>query len=241
MQEIMRPHHEEQHAANRLKEFLKQWPQFYYFLLYFFGPIYLGGLSSLKFLKKYPREGVCINLGSGAQRIAPDVINVDITPYPEVDLVADIAKLPYADASIARIISDQTLEHLPNFYAAVTEMKRVLAPGGYCYIGTPFMYPFHASPSDFQRWTHTGIRNLFAEFEVVEQAHRGGPFSTITIVLCYTLATLFSFGSERLYWFIVYASTFLFFPIRYLDALVGKLPFAIHMAPMIVYVFKKPV
>jgi SAM-dependent methyltransferase len=237
--ETMQPHHEEQHAANRIKEFLKQWPRLYYFVLNVFGPVYMGGLSPRKFLLRYPRPGTTVNLGSGAQRIAPDVVNIDITPYREVDVVADIAALPYGNGQVARIICDQTLEHVPNFASAVKEMKRILAAGGYCYIGTPFVYPFHASPSDFQRWTHVGLRELFADFEVVEEGTRGGPFSTLTIILCYTLATLLSFGSERLYWLIVYGSTFLFFPVRYLDVFASRLPFVIHSAPMIYAVFRK--
>lgn len=224
---------------NSLKEFFKQWPRFYYFVFDFLGPMYFGGLGSGAFLKKYSTTGICLNLGSGARRIAPTVINVDITCYEAVDVVADITKLPYENDSVDRIVCDQVLEHVHSPSAVVVEMKRVLKPGGYAYISTPFMYPFHASPSDYQRFTHVGLRELLKDFEVVELGVRCGPFSTLTTYLCYLFGSLFSFGSERLYWFLVLGSTFIFFPIKFFDIIGNRLPFAIHMASIPYCVIRK--
>jgi SAM-dependent methyltransferase len=237
---MMHPHHQGQQEANKLKEFLKKWPSAYYFVLKYLGPTLVNGLTSAVFFKRYCAGKKCLNLGSGVVRIAPGVVNVDITPYEGVDIIADITNLPQKDNSVDCIICDQVLEHVPEYDKAVSEIKRILAPGGYCYIGTPFVFPFHASPSDFQRWTHAGMKKLFKEFDLVEEGPRGGPFSTLTVVLCYMFATLFSFGSERVYWFLAYTSTFIFFPIRYLDLIFGRLPFVKHMAPMLYFVFRKP-
>lgn len=226
-------------TANDFKEFCKRWPRLYYFIFDFLSPVYFGGLSSVVFLKTYPREGVCLNLGSGARRLAPEVTNVDIAAYGGVDLVADITTLPYADGGIARIICDQVLEHVLEPEKVVREMYRVLQRGGYAYVSTPFMYPFHASPSDFQRWTHVGLAKLLADFTVVEQGVRCGPFSTLTTQLCYLAGSLFSFGNERLYWLIVYATAVPLFPLKCLDVLGNHLPFAVHMASVPYIVVRK--
>lgn len=225
--------------ANNIKEFFKRWPKVYYFIFDFFSPVYFGGLSSVSFLKKYPGEGVCLNVGSGARRIAEGVTNVDIAPYDGVDVVADITTLPNKDGSVARIVCDQVLEHVLEPERVVAEMYRVLKSGGYAYVSTPFMYPFHASPSDYQRWTHAGLQHLMRDFEVVEVGVRCGPFSTLTTQLCYLVGSLFSFGNERLYWLIVYACGVPLFPIKCLDVLGNHLPFAIHMASVPYCVVRK--
>ncbi len=226
-------------TANDLKEFFKRWPRLYYAIFDFLSPVYFGGLSPVAFLTKYPRTGTCLNLGSGARRLAPGVTNVDIAAYEGVDLVADITVLPHTDAAVSRIICDQTLEHVLNPEQVVREMYRVLQPGGYAYVSTPFMYPFHASPSDFQRWTHAGLAHLLADFTIVEQGVRCGPFSTLTTQLCYLAGSLFSFGNERLYWLIVYATAVPLFPLKCLDILGNHLPFAIHMASVPYVVVRK--
>lgn len=225
--------------ANELKEFFKQWPRFYYSVFDFFGPVYFGGLSPKNFLKKFPFEGDCYNLGAGARRISPEMRTIDIASYPSVDIVADISNLPLKDASVARIVCDQVLEHVEYPKKVAQEIYRVLQIGGYAYISLPFMYPFHASPSDFRRYTHVGLPAIFSEMEVVEVGVRSGPFSALTTYLCYLFASVFSFGSERLYWFLVLASTFIFFPLKFLDVIGNRLPFAINVASVLYCVVRK--
>ena len=55
-----------------------------------------------------------------------------------VDFVqADAEKLPYADGSFDIVISCETIEHLPNPVAALSEMGRVCRLGGLLYLTTP--------------------------------------------------------------------------------------------------------
>ena len=227
-------------ATNSLKEFLKKWPKFYYFVFDFFSPVYFGGVSPKKFLKEFADEGACYNLGSGARRISPDVVNVDVTEYPEVDIVGDITNLPIKDNEASSVICDQVLEHVIEPDVAVKEIYRVLNPGGYAYISTPYMYPFHASPSDYRRWTHVGYKEILSDFEIVDVGVRCGPFSTITVYLSYLLATMFSFGNEKLYWGLIYVFGALLFPIKILDIFGNRMPFSVNMAAVLYVVVKKP-
>jgi SAM-dependent methyltransferase len=227
-------------TANSIKEFFKRYPRFYYFVFDVFSPVYFGGLGSKEFLNKFQVEGPTYNLGAGARRIADDVINVDITDYDATDIVADITNLSFEDNSAGRVICDQVLEHVLDPKAVAKEIYRILKPGGYAYISTPFMYPFHASPSDYQRFTHEGLKVLLKDFEIVDIGVRCGPFSTLTVCFCYFVATIFSFGSERLYWFLALATTFIFFPIKFLDIIGNRLPFSINMCSVPYVVVKKP-
>jgi len=229
----------EQANANSLKEFFKRFPKFYYFVYDFLGPLYFGGLSAKAFLKTYGGNGKSYNLGSGTRRISAEIVNVDTTDYPEVDLVADIMKLPIKDNEAGSIVCEEVLEHVLEPEMAVKEMKRILKPGGSAYVTLPFLYPYHASPDDYHRWTHKGIEDLFKEFEIITIGVRSGPFSMLAVYLCYIFATLLSFGHERLYWFLALAFTFIFFPVKLLDVFGNKLPFSKNMAALLYCVVKK--
>jgi len=222
-----------------IRNFFKQWPQFYYCMVYVFGPIYLGGLNSPEFIKKYAISGKKINVGSGPRRIAKDVINIDFQSFEGVDIVADITKLPFEDSSIAMIIADNVFEHIPNITPVIAEMHRTLQPGGYAYISTPFLYPFHGSPSDFNRWTTEGLKHITEKFETVEIGTRSGIFSTINVMLCYSIPALFSFGSDTVYWLLLNLSLFLFFPIKFIDIVANHLPFSTRTASTLYIVVKK--
>lgn len=229
-------------ASNRLKEYFKRWPRFYYFVFDVLGPVYFGGLSPWRFLERYHTGGTCYNLGSGARVLRADVVNMDITPYPGVSLVGDICNVPLSDGAATSVVCDQVLEHVAEPARAVAEIKRVLVRGGYAYVSTPFLYPFHASPSDYQRWTHAGLRRLFERygFEVVDIGVRSGPCSALATHLSYGIASLLSCGSATLYWVLVYASLPLVFPIKCLDVLGNRLPFAVHMAAVLYCVVRRP-
>lgn len=231
---------DEQRNLNKVRDWFKQWPRFYYFILDFFGPVWWGGLSAREFLKRFPKEGVTINLGSGPSVVAQNVVNVDLFSYPSVDIISGITHLPFKNNSIERIICDNVLEHVPEPDAALLEIHRVLAPEGVVYICLPFLAPFHASPYDYTRWTAPGFIYLSNKhFEIVEEGVVSGIFSTLTTFFCYLFASLFSFGNVTLYWMLVNFSTLIFFPIKFLDIIGNHLPFARDTAAVLYYVLKK--
>jgi SAM-dependent methyltransferase len=225
--------------SNRLRDFFKRWPRFYYAIVIVFGPVFFQGLSPQRFLKKYSITPPVCNLGSGPKDFGSGSINVDLFPYPGVTVLADITRLPFKSESLGGVIVGDVFEHLKEPALVAEEIARVLRKGGYAYVSVPFLYPFHASPHDYNRWTIPGMWEVFKNFNLVEEGVRSGPFSALTVNLCYIVATLFSFGNERLYWLLVNLATFLFFPLKYLDVLVGKLPFAQHMAAELYYVIQK--
>lgn len=80
-----------------------------------------------------------LNIGCGynSQRHR-DVINCDLTPGPNVDMVFDAQKaFPFETGSIGGIQANHVLEHLKDFETFFAECWRVLAPGGLVILSLP--------------------------------------------------------------------------------------------------------
>jgi SAM-dependent methyltransferase len=222
-----------------IRTFFKRWPRLYYFIGTVFGPMFFTGMSAKSFLARFPTSGKVLNIGSGPRIIAPGITNIDMTPYAGVEIPADATAIPLPEGSAARVISDNVFEHLRNPERAVAEIHRLLEVGGVAYIATPFLYPFHSSPSDYQRWTKTGLETLFADFEIVESGVRAGPFSALCAYACHLTGVIFSFGSPFLNSLFTNLSMFVLFPIKLPDLIFNHWPGAEEMAAVLYIVIRK--
>jgi len=54
-----------------------------------------------------------------------------------VDLRLDVTKLDLADGAFDAVICSHVLEHVPDDAAAMTELRRITAPGGWCLVMVP--------------------------------------------------------------------------------------------------------
>ncbi len=215
---------------NDLKTFLRRSPLLYRFLIFLISPVCLTGMSGSRFVKRYGKDAMLLNIGSGVHRYRSDLVNVDIFPYVDVDVVADATKLPFASASVDGVLCECLLEHVPTPQAVVKEIFRVLKPGGCAYILIPFVYPFHASPNDFQRWSIEGLKILLREGEIESIGTRAGPTSALTAQLVTWFAIALSFGSETLYSILSVVLLLVFFPLKFVDLVLGYFPTSIHGA-----------
>lgn len=90
---------------------------------------------------------------------------------------ADASRLPFADKIFDTIVCLEVLEHLPPPQAALREARRLLKPEGRLIISTPFLYPIHDAPNDYQRWTRHGLELLARSsgFRVESLRGQGSP------------------------------------------------------------------
>lgn len=116
-------------------------------------------------------------VGGGPKRVHPRLVNLNLAPFPNVDLVGTALSLPFASASVAAVHCEALLEHLEFPELAVKEMFRVLRPGGQVFAATPFLQSFHGYPGHFQNYTLPGHRRFFerAGFEIVASGLCVGP------------------------------------------------------------------
>ncbi len=54
---------------------------------------------------------------------------------------ADTTRLPFADGAFDRVVCSEVLEHLPDWNGALTELDRVLSPGGLIALSVPRFWP----------------------------------------------------------------------------------------------------
>jgi len=186
------------------------------------------------------KEDNILVVGSGRiSKVTFDkIINTDIREFAGVDVVSDGQKLSFKDNSFDAVVCHQVLEHVPNADMAISEMYRVLKPGGKVIITVPFFFPFHASPYDFRRWTIPGLQQSFKKFDEAGSGIFIGPVSGF---LC-TIQHFFGLLVPNFYlsYFVKGIIGYALFPFKYLDIWASKLPNASYMALSVYYVGVKP-
>jgi SAM-dependent methyltransferase len=219
-------------GLDRIKTFFKKFTGLYKFLIEVISPVYplmYGHCRQIIRDEIAGRDLVAINLGSGYGTLSEHLYNVDLLPYPAVDVTADIEHLPFKDNSVDYVLNIAVLEHVPHPAKAIAEIHRVLKPGGklYCYI--PFMQGFHASPYDFQRFTYEGMKVQFEKFEI-QQIHSIGPTSGMLWIVQEWLAIALSFGIQPLHRLLHIGFMLTTWPIKFLDVALNHHPMAKNIA-----------
>lgn len=96
-----------------------------------------------------------------------DYVGADMQSGPGVDRVLDLHAIDLPDESVGMAISCDTLEHVEYPRKAITELYRILKPGGVLIITSVMLYPIHAAPNDYWRFTPEGFRSLLSVFPSV--------------------------------------------------------------------------
>jgi glycosyltransferase involved in cell wall biosynthesis len=216
----------EQHESgiNWLKSFFKQFPKVYYSIWHVFCPVMMLINGPRMVLNRIPKGGTVIDVGSGPERLGKEFINIDVFPFPEVDIVANATHLPLKSNSVDAAVSESLFEHVPDASLVAKEMMRVVKPGGYIYVSAPFIHPYHASPDDFNRWTISGLKHMFPELEFIKSGVRSGPWSAVLLFMAYWLGVVFSFGYRKIAPFLAHIFMLILGPIKYLDYFFMKIP-----------------
>lgn len=169
------------------------------------------------------------------------LVCVDIAANPGVDLVADAHNMYMVDDnSVDFVISVSVLEHVRYPQKVMKEILRILKPGGIIYINVPFIFPFHADPDDFYRFSNKGISILCEDFTCIDSGFNRGPASTMHHLLVHFMAMLFCFNNKAVYGVNVDIFKWLFFWIKFLDKFMARYQMAYVIHAGAYYIGRKP-
>jgi uncharacterized protein YbaR (Trm112 family)/SAM-dependent methyltransferase len=166
-------------------------------------------------------QAAILDLGSGTHRLAEHVVNMDIDLFPNVDIVAAGQALPFSDSVFDGMITQAVLEHVPDPSSVICEMRRVLKHEGHIYAELPFLQGYHADPDDYQRFTLSGIRWLFRDFDTIDIGVCVGPSSALVWMLR-EYARLLVQPSEPLGKIMYRLVGWITLPLKYLDLLMAR-------------------
>jgi SAM-dependent methyltransferase len=178
-------------------------------------------LDNLKKISPLPRVLV---IGGGTRGAGTDVIyddpdvemvGTDIYLSKNIALLADGHHLPFKDGVFDGVIIQAVLEHVLDPPQVVAEIRRVLKPDGLVYAETPFMQQVHMGAFDFTRFTASGHRWLFRQFDEIEAGTIGGAGMSLFWSIRYFVRSLLR--SDKL----ATAVSMPFFWLRYLDRWAG--------------------
>jgi SAM-dependent methyltransferase len=151
------------------------------------------------------------------------LVCVDIEPGSGVDIVADAHDLHMIDDNSADcIVAVGILLHCRYPDKVLSEFHRVLKVGGILYVGAPFISPHPGFPPVFYFFSMEGLQATCARFEKIECGFNRGPASTMSYLLVSFSSIVFSFNSKRLFAINQYCFAWLFFWIKYLDAIIAR-------------------
>ncbi len=141
----------------------------------------VGGLRNARGHFRFPRQ-LCqrwVLFDLDARRAKPDVCG-------------DAHALPFGSGQYDCVVGCELLEHLEDPSQALREMHRVMKPGGSLLLSIPFLYPQHADPYDFQRFTEHGLRTLIERhgFHVEEVKAQGHYYAVLAEMLSLPLTKL---------------------------------------------------
>ena len=118
--------------------------------------------------------------------IAGDIVDGQPTPGPAPGklVISPEGRVPLPDGSAGAVLSAQVLEHVADLDSYCAEIRRLLAPGGTLLLSTHGTWLYHPHPTDFRRWTRTGlVLDLETRGFVVEEIFAvAGPRATTTML-----------------------------------------------------------
>lgn len=129
--------------------------------------------------------GRVLDVGCGDQpyrpllRSAQEYVGADLAPGPTVDVVVKRgAPWPFPDERFDGLLMTQVMEYVDDVSTVVSEMRRVLKPGGTAVVSFPFLYNEHG-PNDVLRLSAHAAGSVFVGFEPVVVKRQGAIGSTL--------------------------------------------------------------
>ena len=116
-------------------------------------------------------SGLVLDIGSQIRRYRqyfPGAVGIDLALLASIDVNADAERLPIRADCVDLVVTTEMLEHCHEPSAVISEIHRVLRPGGEVVLTTRFLFPVHDAPGDYHRFTAERMADLLRDFESVQ-------------------------------------------------------------------------
>jgi len=110
-------------------------------------------------------------------------LTVNIDPVTLPDIVLDAHYLPLSSNSFDSVLCCEVLEHVQKPALCISEVLRVLKPQGVFIFSVPFLFPIHADPFDYSRFTYEGVQNIGSRFSELKIIPMGSTWGTMGMLL----------------------------------------------------------
>lgn len=144
-----------------------------------------------------------------------DITYLNVNKETSPDILASAASMPLPNDEFDVVICSETIEHIEDPSTAISEIFRILKPGGAIVMTIPFMFHVHSAPYDYQRWTESKIRREFQSLNIEVQL-TVEPLNNL-VVLITDLLVLSTNSIKNKYLRILFAVLFLPIKILLLD------------------------
>jgi SAM-dependent methyltransferase len=124
------------------------------------------------------------------ENISSLYIGIDRTRGKQVDIVCDVEKLPLRSQYFNVVLCTQVIEHVTSPETLINEIQRVLKNDGYLFLSTHGVWPVHAAPFDFWRWTDFGLKKMLEDFSMVKIYECGGNIASFFQIMNLYLPTI---------------------------------------------------
>ncbi|MBR2425729.1 MAG: class I SAM-dependent methyltransferase [Lentisphaeria bacterium] len=160
----------------------------------FFNPFYFARKELFLFVKKAGSQlnGKVLDVGCGTKPykklisyecyVGLEYDTEENRKNKNADFFYDGHQFPFENASFDSILCNQVLEHVFNPDKFLSEVSRVLRPGGKLLLTVPFVWDEHEQPFDYGRYTSFGLKELLFNhgFTVLEHHKTCNDFSAIS-------------------------------------------------------------
>lgn len=148
------------------------------------------------------------------------VVQIDVKSHLEyIDLAIDAEVMSGELSDFDYVVSSSMLEHTPRPWKVISEVHKVLKPGGVFYLSVPWMYPLHDEPYDYWRFSLPCLQQLLADYnfeELEAGSERSGHASLSEFLRCY-IPEAFSFDNQVAYHVIRYVLVWITFPLELIE------------------------
>ena len=181
------------------------------------------------FVSTFGRDALVLNVGGGTRDYGPNVLNLDIEPMAGVDIIGVAERLPFADGSCHGVIRQAVLEPVVDETRTLRESCRVLRPEGRILVEIPFIQRDHPAPGDYRRFTEQGLRQIVERQRLLERGQRrrcGTSVRALVVPPRGVPRAARLVRSRKLYKLALLVTTFLAWPIKFLDRFLDRHPMA---------------